>query len=119
MVKALAAGAHVVMLGSMFAGVAESPGETEIYQGRQFKVYRGMGSVGAMEKGSKDRYFQEGNKNLSQKVSKDECHIKAFSRYSSPISWWLTCRYGILRGTGFRILTRECTIHSYVRCWLT
>lgn len=62
MVKALAAGAHVVMLGSMFAGVAESPGETEIYQGRQFKVYRGMGSVGAMEKGSKDRYFQEGNK---------------------------------------------------------
>ncbi|EEM44002.1 Inosine-5'-monophosphate dehydrogenase [Bacillus thuringiensis serovar sotto str. T04001] len=65
MVKALAAGAHVVMLGSMFAGVAESPGETEIYQGRQFKVYRGMGSVGAMEKGSKDRYFQEGNKKLS------------------------------------------------------
>ena len=76
MVKALAAGAHVVMLGSMFAGVAESPGETEIYQGRQFKVYRGMGSVGAMEKGSKDRYFQEGNKSLSQKVLKDECHIK-------------------------------------------
>ncbi|MEH7457503.1 IMP dehydrogenase [Bacillus sp. JJ1127] len=64
MVKALAAGAHVVMLGSMFAGVGESPGETEIYQGRQFKVYRGMGSVGAMEKGSKDRYFQEGNKKL-------------------------------------------------------
>ncbi|MDM5152836.1 IMP dehydrogenase [Bacillus sp. DX1.1] len=64
MVKALAAGAHVVMLGSIFAGVAESPGETEIYQGRQFKVYRGMGSVGAMEKGSKDRYFQEGNKKL-------------------------------------------------------
>ncbi|EKS8372954.1 IMP dehydrogenase [Bacillus thuringiensis] len=64
MVKALAAGAHVVMLGSMFAGVAETPGETEIYQGRQFKVYRGMGSVGAMEKGSKDRYFQEGNKKL-------------------------------------------------------
>lgn len=50
MVKALAAGAHVVMLGSMFAGVAESPGETEIYQGRQFKVYRGMGSVGAIGK---------------------------------------------------------------------
>ncbi|WP_088066380.1 IMP dehydrogenase [Gottfriedia luciferensis] len=63
-VKALAAGGHVVMLGSMFAGVQESPGETEIYQGRQFKVYRGMGSVGAMERGSKDRYFQEGNKKL-------------------------------------------------------
>lgn len=63
-VKALAAGGHVVMLGSMFAGVQESPGDTEIYQGRQFKVYRGMGSVGAMERGSKDRYFQEGNKKL-------------------------------------------------------
>lgn len=63
-VKALAAGAHVVMLGSMLAGTTESPGETEIFQGRQFKVYRGMGSVGAMEKGSKDRYFQEDNKKL-------------------------------------------------------
>ena len=58
-VKAIAAGAHAVMLGSMFAGVAESPGETEIFQGRQYKVYRGMGSVGAMKAGSKDRYFQE------------------------------------------------------------
>lgn len=57
--KALAAGAHAVMLGSIFAGVAESPGETEIFQGRQFKVYRGMGSVSAMKSGSKDRYFQE------------------------------------------------------------
>lgn len=58
-VKAIAAGAHAVMLGSMFAGVAESPGETEIFQGRQYKVYRGMGSVGAMKAGSKDRYFQD------------------------------------------------------------
>ncbi|MFU2018922.1 IMP dehydrogenase [Peribacillus butanolivorans] len=61
-VKALAAGGHAVMLGSMLAGVTESPGETEIFQGRRFKVYRGMGSVAAMEKGSKDRYFQEDNK---------------------------------------------------------
>ncbi|MBY0099746.1 IMP dehydrogenase [Mesobacillus maritimus] len=61
-VKALAAGGHAVMLGSMLAGTTESPGETEIYQGRRFKVYRGMGSVSAMEKGSKDRYFQEDNK---------------------------------------------------------
>lgn len=61
-VKALAAGGHVVMLGSMLAGTTESPGETEIYQGRRFKVYRGMGSIAAMEKGSKDRYFQEDNK---------------------------------------------------------
>ncbi|MCJ7842946.1 IMP dehydrogenase [Lederbergia sp. NSJ-179] len=57
--KALAAGGHAVMLGSMLAGTSESPGETEIYQGRRFKVYRGMGSEGAMEKGSRDRYFQE------------------------------------------------------------
>lgn len=61
-VKALAAGGHAVMLGSMLAGTTESPGETEIFQGRRFKVYRGMGSVAAMEKGSKDRYFQEDNK---------------------------------------------------------
>lgn len=61
-VKALASGGHAVMLGSMLAGVSESPGETEIFQGRQFKVYRGMGSVTSMEKGSKDRYFQEDNK---------------------------------------------------------
>ncbi|WP_417898423.1 IMP dehydrogenase [Bacillus haimaensis] len=61
-VKALAAGGHAVMLGSMLGGTTESPGETEIFQGRRFKVYRGMGSVGAMEKGSKDRYFQEDNK---------------------------------------------------------
>lgn len=63
-VKALAAGADVVMLGSLLAGCEESPGETEIYQGRSFKVYRGMGSLGAMAKGSKDRYFQEDNKKL-------------------------------------------------------
>jgi len=60
-VKALAAGAHAVMIGSMFAGVEESPGEMEIFQGRQYKVYRGMGSIEAMEAGSKDRYFQETN----------------------------------------------------------
>jgi len=57
--KAIAAGASAVMLGSLFAGTEESPGESEIYQGRRFKVYRGMGSLGAMKQGSKDRYFQE------------------------------------------------------------
>jgi len=59
MVKALAAGASVVMLGNLFAGTAESPGETVIYQGRSYKVYRGMGSLDAMAQGSADRYFQE------------------------------------------------------------
>ena len=63
-VKALAAGANCVMLGSLFAGCAESPGEIEIYQGRNFKVYRGMGSIAAMNDGSKDRYFQDGAKKL-------------------------------------------------------
>ncbi|OKL35255.1 IMP dehydrogenase [Domibacillus mangrovi] len=58
-VKAIAAGGTAVMLGSLLAGTTESPGATEIFQGRRFKVYRGMGSVSAMEKGSKDRYFQE------------------------------------------------------------
>lgn len=63
-VKALAAGANCVMVGSLVAGCEESPGDTEIYQGRQFKVYRGMGSLGAMANGSKDRYFQEDNRKL-------------------------------------------------------
>ncbi|ECO1693677.1 IMP dehydrogenase, partial [Listeria monocytogenes] len=58
-IKALAAGGHAVMLGSLLAGTEESPGATEVFQGRQYKVYRGMGSLGAMEKGSNDRYFQE------------------------------------------------------------
>ena len=62
--KAIGAGAAAVMVGSLLAGVQESPGEIEIYQGRSFKVYRGMGSLAAMEKGSKDRYFQEGAKKL-------------------------------------------------------
>ena len=59
MVKALAAGADVVMMGSVFAGVEESPGETIIYESRKFKEYRGMGSIGAMQQGSSDRYFQD------------------------------------------------------------
>ena len=63
-IKAIAAGAGVVMIGSLLAGCDESPGETEVFQGRQFKVYRGMGSVAAMAKGSKDRYFQEDSRKL-------------------------------------------------------
>ncbi len=63
-VKAIAAGADVVMIGGLFAGTEESPGEIEIYQGRSYKVYRGMGSIGSMRAGSGDRYFQEGNQKL-------------------------------------------------------
>ena len=67
-VKAIAAGADVVMLGSMFAGVEESPGETIIYEGRKFKSYRGMGSLEAMQKGSKDRYFQDAEDDIKKLV---------------------------------------------------
>ena len=61
--KAIAAGASSVMLGSMFAGTEEAPGEVELFQGRSYKSYRGMGSIGAMKKGSSDRYFQDGENN--------------------------------------------------------
>jgi IMP dehydrogenase len=80
MVKALAAGGHAVMLGSLLAGTSESPGETEIFQGRRFKVYRGMGSVAAMEKGSKDRYFQEDNKKFVPEG------IEGRTAYKGPLS---------------------------------
>jgi IMP dehydrogenase len=63
-VKAIGVGANVCMMGSMLAGCEESPGEIELYQGRKYKVYRGMGSIAAMEKGSKDRYFQNDAKKL-------------------------------------------------------
>jgi IMP dehydrogenase len=66
--KAIAAGAHTVMIGSLFAGTDEAPGETILYQGRTFKAYRGMGSIGAMQAGSKDRYFQEEADDVSKLV---------------------------------------------------
>ncbi len=67
-VKALAAGAHSVMMGSLFAGVDESPGETIIFEGRKFKTYQGMGSIEAMQKGSKDRYFQDAEDDIKKLV---------------------------------------------------
>ena len=66
--KAIAAGAYSVMLGSMFAGTEEAPGEVELYQGRSYKSYRGMGSIGAMQQGSKDRYFQDSENNSEKLV---------------------------------------------------
>ncbi|MFQ3546317.1 IMP dehydrogenase [Halobacillus rhizosphaerae] len=81
-VKALAAGGHAVMLGSLLAGVSESPGDTEIFQGRRFKVYRGMGSVGAMEAGSKDRYFQ--NDSESKKLVPEG--IEGRMPYKGPLA---------------------------------
>jgi IMP dehydrogenase len=67
-VKALAAGAHAIMAGSLFAGVEESPGETIIYNGRKYKSYRGMGSLEAMQQGSKDRYFQDVEEDIRKLV---------------------------------------------------
>lgn len=66
--KAIAAGAHTVMLGGLFAGTEEAPGETVLFQGRSYKAYRGMGSLGAMQKGSSDRYFQENESNVEKLV---------------------------------------------------
>jgi IMP dehydrogenase len=66
--KALAAGAHTVMLGSLFAGTEESPGDIELFQGRSYKAYRGMGSLGAMQKGAADRYFQDSEMNVDKLV---------------------------------------------------
>ena len=69
--KAIGAGAHVVMIGGLFAGTEESPGESVFYQGRSYKMYRGMGSIEAMKKGSKDRYYQTG----CQQQSTDMCAV--------------------------------------------
>src|SRR5690606_9080989 len=69
--KAIVAGAHAVMIGGLFAGTEESPGEVELYQGRSYKTYRGMGSVGAMAKGSADRYYQDAAEELEKLVPED------------------------------------------------
>jgi len=68
MAKAIAAGAHSIMVGSMLAGTEEAPGEIELFQGRSYKSYRGMGSLGAMQQGSSDRYFQENTSNVEKFV---------------------------------------------------
>jgi IMP dehydrogenase len=68
MSKAIVAGAHAIMVGGMLAGTEEAPGEVELYQGRSYKSYRGMGSLGAMQKGSSDRYFQENSGNVEKLV---------------------------------------------------
>ncbi|WP_059048696.1 IMP dehydrogenase [Paenibacillus senegalimassiliensis] len=94
--KSVAAGAHAVMLGSLFAGTEESPGETEIYQGRRYKVYRGMGSMGAMKQGSKDRYFQDDDKKLVPEG------IEGRVAYKGPISDTIHQMIGGLRaGMGY------------------
>ena len=96
--KAIAAGANVVMIGYLFAGTDESPGETVIYQGRTFKVYRGMGSLGAMQRGSKDRYFQ-GDVELDKLVPEG---IEGQVPYKGSISGFIYQLVGGLRsGMGY------------------
>lgn len=95
-VKALAAGARTVMIGSLFAGTEESPGDLEIYQGRSFKVYRGMGSIGAMKEGSRDRYFQEKDQKLVPEG------IEGRVPYKGPVSETIYQMIGGLRaGMGY------------------
>jgi len=81
--KAIAAGAHAVMLGGLFAGTEEAPGETVLFQGRSYKAYRGMGSLGAMQKGSSDRYFQENESNVEKLVPEG---IEGRVPYKGPVT---------------------------------
>jgi IMP dehydrogenase len=96
--KALAAGADVVMIGSLFAGAEESPGETVLFQGRTFKEYRGMGSIGAMKRGSSDRYFQD---EFDEKKLVPE-GIEGRVPYKGPLSGMVSQLVGGLRaGMGY------------------
>lgn len=109
-VKALAAGASVVMMGSMFAGCEEAPGEIEIYQGRSYKVYRGMGSIGAMNSGSKDRYFQEGNKKLVPEGVEGRVPFKgAVSETIYQLLGGLRSGMGYLGANSLKVLTETAT----------
>ncbi len=94
--KAIAAGAHTVMIGSLFAGTEEAPGEVELYQGRSYKSYRGMGSIGAMQQGSSDRYFQDGLTDLEKLVPEG---IEGRVPYKGPLSDTLHQLMGGLRAS--------------------
>ncbi len=96
--KAIAAGANVCMMGSIFAGCDESPGSFELYQGRKYKVYRGMGSISAMENGSKDRYFQSDAKKAGTgRCGRPRSLQGLCGRYHFPASWRTSFRYGSVR----------------------
>ncbi len=97
--KAIGAGAHCIMIGSLLAGTDESPGELELYKGRQYKVYRGMGSLGAMKQGSRDRYFQEEVETVSKLVPEG---IEGRVSYRGPLSATIYQLVGGLRsGMGY------------------
>ncbi len=94
--KAIAAGASSVMMGSMFAGTEEAPGEVELYQGRSYKSYRGMGSLGAMQKGSSDRYFQETVSNADKLVPEG---VEGRVPYKGPVTAIITQLMGGVRAS--------------------
>jgi IMP dehydrogenase len=94
--KALGAGAHAVMMGSMFAGTDESPGEIELYQGRSYKSYRGMGSLGAMQKGAADRYFQDPEMNVDKLVPEG---IEGRVAYKGSLVWVIQQLLGGVRAS--------------------
>jgi IMP dehydrogenase len=94
--KAIAAGAHTVMLGSLFAGTDESPGELELYQGRSYKAYRGMGSLGAMQKGAADRYFQDSDMNVDKLVPEG---VEGRVAYKGSAVWVIQQLIGGLRAS--------------------
>jgi IMP dehydrogenase len=94
--KAIAAGAHAVMLGSLFAGTEESPGEIELYQGRSYKAYRGMGSLGAMQKGAADRYFQDSDMNVDKLVPEG---VEGRVPYKGSAVWVIQQLIGGLRAS--------------------
>jgi len=94
--KALGSGAHAVMLGSLFAGTDESPGEIELYQGRSYKSYRGMGSLGAMQKGAADRYFQDPEMNVDKLVPEG---IEGRVAYKGSLVWVIAQLLGGVRAS--------------------
>jgi IMP dehydrogenase len=94
--KALAAGAHAVMLGSLLAGTDESPGEIELYQGRSYKAYRGMGSLGAMQQGAADRYFQDSEMNVDKLVPEG---VEGRVPYKGSVLWVIQQLIGGVRAS--------------------
>ena len=94
--KAIGAGAHAVMMGSMFAGTDESPGDIELYQGRSYKSYRGMGSLGAMQKGAADRYFQDPEMNVDKLVPEG---IEGRVAYKGSLTWVIAQLLGGVRAS--------------------
>ncbi len=123
--KAIAAGAHAVMIGGLFAGLAESPGDTIIYRGRSFKTYRGMGSIGAMAKGSHERYRQEPSARIQDKDSKTPANQKLVPEgvegrvpYKGPLAElrlparrWSAGRHGLLRCPDHRRASHQDSLH--------